>query len=259
MILPQQVAWQESRARAFERPRPPEILVIIPAFNEEASIEGVVSKLLGQKKIDLHVLVVNDGSKDRTEAIVREFMKASDRLFLLNLPNNMGIGGAVQAGFKYALNQRYAIVVQVDGDGQHRVDQLHKVILPIQENRADIVVGSRFLEKNSYNSSIFRAAGIKFFTTLISILTGSPVTDPTSGFRAYNEPTIEYLAENYADDYPEPESLIILHRRRFRSMEVPVIMNDRAGGKSSISPLRAGYYMVKVTIAIIVDHFRKRV
>ena len=260
MSLSQQVAWKpEESPTILRRKSSPPLLVVIPAFNEEECIEDVLSTLLDQRDIDLHVLVINDGSEDQTESIIRERMKNSDRLFILNLPINMGIGGAVQAGFKFAQRNDYAMVVQVDGDGQHRADQLHKVLEPIMENRADIVIGSRFLEKNGFNSSFFRTVGIKFFTTLISALMRQQVTDPTSGFRAFSRATINYLANNYAEDYPEPETIIILHRRKFRCTEVPVIMNCRAGGKSSISPLRSTYYMIKVTIAIVMDHFRRRI
>jgi len=235
----------------------PPVLAVIPTFNEEVCIKTVIADLLGCG-LDLHVLVINDGSEDDTGPFTREMMKDTNRLFILNLPNNIGIGGAVQAGFKFAFRNGYSKVVQVDGDGQHRADQVGKLLEPLEEDRADIVIGSRFLENNGFNSSFYRALGIKFFTALISVLTFKQVTDPTSGFRAFSRRTIEYLADNYSEDYPEPESIIILHRRNFRFTEVPVIMNSRAGGRSSISPLRSTYYMIKVTMAILIDLFRKR-
>lgn len=257
MTFTQPLTWQEKKLQPVLRPiKRPSVLIVIPAFNEEESIKEVLKTLLGSD-LDFHMLVINDGSQDQTEGIVREIVEEEDRVFLLNIPNNIGIGGAVQAGFKFACRNEYSHVVQVDGDGQHRADQLEKVLEPLREDRADIVIGSRFLENNGFNSSFFRKVGIRFFTTLISLLTRRPVTDPTSGFRAYSRNTVQYLVDNYAEDYPEPESIIILHRRRFRILEVPVLMNRRAGGQSSISPLKSTYYMIKVTIAILIDMFRR--
>lgn len=256
MALTQKVVWEKERPQVLHRVKPSPVLALIPAFNEEACIKTVVKDLL-EWDYDQHVLVINDGSQDSTERITRELMETTDRLFILSIPNNIGIGGAVQAGFKFACRKGYEHVVQVDGDGQHRADQMQKLLRPLEANQADVVIGSRFLENTGFNSSIFRAVGIKFFTHLISLLTGRIVTDPTSGFRAFGRRTIEYLADNYADDYPEPESIIMLHRRNFRFLEVPVYMNSRVGGKSSISPLRSTYYMTKVTIAILIDLFRR--
>lgn len=241
---------------AVERPR---ILAVIPAFNEEACLEEVVRSLLAQGD-DLHVLVVNDGSRDETEAVARNLADRWERVFLLNLPNNIGIGGAVQAGFKFARRRGYDVVVQVDGDGQHPADHLARVAEPVLEGRVDIAVGSRFLhpEGGAGVSSFCRRIGIRFFTALLSLLTRRRMTDPTSGFRAYGRAAVEYLSEHYAEDYPEPEALMILHRRRFRSVEVPVKMHPRLAGRSSISPSRACYYMLKVTVAVVMDLFRPR-
>ncbi|MHC4943740.1 MAG: glycosyltransferase family 2 protein [Planctomycetota bacterium] len=256
MTSTQPLAWQQEEVPALHKVEIPPVLIVIPALNEEATIREVIEDLL-DTELNLHVLVINDGSEDRTESIVRDIMETTDRVFLLSLPNNIGIGGAVQAGFKFAARNGYPMVIQVDGDGQHRADQLDKLIDPLKEGKADIIIGSRFLVNNGFSSSFFRKVGIKFFTMLISLLTARPVTDPTSGFRAYSRNSIEYLADNYAEDYPEPESIIILHRRRFSFMEVPVRMNSRAGGKSSISPMKSTYYMIKVTIAILIDLFRR--
>jgi glycosyltransferase involved in cell wall biosynthesis len=256
MILPQNIAWKREKTQPLWKVDSASVLVVIPVYNEEVCVREVITDILDQDP-NFHALVINDGSDDQTEKIIREMMTKRDRLFLLNLPNNIGIGGAVQAGFKFACRNGYTIVVQVDGDGQHRADQLEKLLVPLKGNQADIVIGSRFLVNNGFNSSFFRKVGIKFFTTLISILTRRQVTDPTSGFRAFGRQTIAYLADNYAEDYPEPESIIILHRRSFSFLEVPVKMNNRAGGKSSISPLRSTYYMIKVTIAILIDLFRR--
>jgi glycosyltransferase involved in cell wall biosynthesis len=256
MTFTQTLTWQPKEVPVFQKVENSPVLIVMPAFNEEESIRQVIDDLLGSK-LKLHVLVINDGSADKTENVIRGIMEETDRLFLLNLPNNIGIGGAVQAGFKFACRNGYSMVIQVDGDGQHRADQIEKLLHPLRENDADVVIGSRFLEDNGFNSSLLRKAGIKFFTMLISTLTRRHVTDPTSGFRAFGRTTLEYLAENYAEDYPEPESIIILHRRRFRFLEVPVIMNCRSGGKSSLSPLRSTYYMIKVTIAILIDLFRR--
>jgi glycosyltransferase involved in cell wall biosynthesis len=256
MAFTQPLAWKEEKLPVLHTVKAPPVLILIPAFNEEECIEQVLDDLL-EHETRLHVLVINDGSRDRTERVARCKSEETRRLFILNIPNNIGIGGAVQAGFKYACRNGYSQVVQVDGDGQHRADQLQKLLEPLGKDESDIIIGSRFLENNGFSSSIFRRAGIRFFTTLISCLTGKRVTDPTSGFRAFGRGAIEYLADNYAEDYPEPESIMILHRRRFRIKEVPVIMNCRAGGKSSISPLKSTYYMTKVTIAILIDLFRR--
>lgn len=256
MTFTQPLSWQRQKAPALQKYRLPPVLIVIPAYNEEACIKEVLDDLLNTG-VDLHILVINDGSDDRTEALTRQIMESEGRVFLLNLPNNIGIGGAVQAGFKFASRKGYEMIVQVDGDGQHRGDQLDRLLAPLKADQADIVIGSRFLVDNGFNASFCRKVGIKFFTMLITLLTSRPVTDPTSGFRAFSRRTITYLTENYAEDYPEPESIIILHRRSFRFMEVPVIMNHRAGGKSSISPLKSCYYMVKVTIAILIDLLRR--
>ena len=256
-----QAALAEKKPRIEAWTRKPSVLIVIPAFNEEDCIARVLEDIL-DLDTECHVLVINDGSKDATGGIIREVMRDRPRLFSLHIPNNIGIGGAVQAGFMFARRNGYTRVVQVDGDGQHRADQLKRILEPLVRDEADIVIGSRFLpgcEPAGPGSapSLWRALGIRFFTTLLGMVTGRKVTDPTSGFRAFGRAAIEFLAEHYAEDYPEPESIITLHRRNYRMVEVPVIMNRRSGGRSSISPLRSTYYMVKVTIAILMDLVRR--
>lgn len=227
------------------------ILIIMPAYNESASIGSVISEV---KKEAPHadILVVNDGSQDTTSQIAKDL-----RVSVVDLLYNMGIGAAMQTGYRYAELNNYEIAIQLDADGQHPPDQLKYLISPIIEQKADIVIGSRFLGKGEYTPSLARNIGIKVFSVVVSFITGQSVTDTTSGFRAVNKDVIKFFAKNYPDDYPEVEAIVMLRKAGFNIMEVPVRMEARAGGVSSITPLRSLYYMVKVLLAVFVDMLKK--
>ena len=227
------------------------ILIIVPAYNEEASLPGVIQDLR-ENMPSAHVLLVNDGSRDRTAAIARK-----QGITVLDLPFNLGIGGAVQTGYLYAKRNDYDIAVQFDGDGQHLAGEISKLIEPLAAGKADLVVGSRFLKQGGYNAPVFRKLGIGIFSFVLSHIRGMAVTDSTSGFRAANRSVIEFFAGTYPDDYPEVESLVLLHKVNMRIMEVPVAMSLRTGGRSSITPIRSMYYMTKVLMAIFIDLMKK--
>lgn len=222
------------------------VLIIIPAYNEAENIEKVVNNLI-QNYPQYDYVIVNDGSSDETEEIC-----CKNGYQVLNLPLNLGIGGAVQTGYRYALKNHYDIAIQIDGDGQHDIAYVEKLIEPISSGEADITIGSRFLEKEGFQSSATRRMGISFLSGLIHLLCFKKVKDVTSGFRAVNADFIEIYAENYPGDYPEPEAIVaaIMHRGRIK--EVPVIMKERMAGSSSINLKRSIYYMIKVTLAIFV-------
>lgn len=229
----------------------PRILVIIPAFNEEASIKGVLTAV--KRHIpQADIVVVNDGSADSTAAIAESF-----GVTVLYHPFNMGIGATMQTGYKYASRKGYDIAVQVDADGQHPPDQIEKLVEPVAKGRADLVVGSRFLGTGDYRPSLARSAGMAVFSKVVSMILRERVTDTTSGFRAAGRRCIEFFSDHYPDDYPEVEALVLLHKKGFSIMEVPVVMQERGGGKSSITPVRSVYYMVKVLLAISVDLLKK--
>ncbi|HET7318838.1 MAG TPA: glycosyltransferase family 2 protein [Nitrospirota bacterium] len=226
-------------------------LIIIPAYNEEASIPGVIRDLREYVPM-VDVLVVNDGSRDGTSRLAR-----SMGVKVLDLPFNLGIGGAVQAGYLYALQNGHDIAVQFDGDGQHCACEVKKLLDPVEAGRVDFVVGSRFLASGEYRTPIFRRLGIGIFSIVLSRILGIKITDSTSGFRAGNRRVIEFFARTYPDDYPEVESLVLLHKMNMRIEEVPVAMRERTGGKSSITPVRSAYYMTKVLMAIFIDLMKK--
>lgn len=226
-------------------------LIIIPAFNEEANIEKTVTSIQKDAK-DFDYVVINDCSTDRTRQICEE--KGYN---VVNLPINLGIGGAVQTGYKYAYANGYDVAVQVDGDGQHDPEFLNKMAEYIEKNKVDMVIGSRFIEKKGFQSSVMRRMGIKFFSVLIKLLTGSVITDPTSGLRMVGRNVMEIFAKDYPRDYPEPESVVAVLRKKLVVKEIPVIMHEREGGVSSISPKKSIYYMIKVTLAILIERIRK--
>jgi glycosyltransferase involved in cell wall biosynthesis len=198
------------------------------------------------------LLVVNDGSTDRTS----EKAKASGAT-VLELPFNLGIGGAMQAGYQYACQRGYDIAVQVDADGQHDPKEIFRLLPALQANEADVVMGSRFIGNSEYKSSFMRRIGIRIFSGVISMIVKQEITDPTSGFRAANRRAIRLFANNYPQDYPEPEAVVLLHQCRLKMGEVPVGMSARYSGESSITKVRSVYYMVKVLLAIFVDCFKK--
>lgn len=219
-------------------------LIIIPAYNEADNIVQVVNEIkMYNHEIDY--IVINDCSNDNTEQICKK-----NNLNYVSMPVNLGIGGSVQAGYLYALSNNYDIAVQLDGDGQHDPMYIKQLIEPICNNNADIVIGSRFINKEGFQSSGTRRLGIKFLSLLIRIFCGIWIKDVTSGYRAVNKKFIRLYATNYAQDYPEPEAIIAAAINKARISEVPVIMRDRKSGKSSINAWKPLYYMIKVSMAI---------
>ena len=226
-------------------------LIIIPAYNESESILGTVNDIVN-KTNGFDYVVINDCSKDDTLKICKE-----NKLNYVSLPVNLGIGGAVQTGYKYALENGYKVAVQVDGDGQHDPAFLEKMYEVMERADADMVIGSRFIENEGFQSSFARRMGISFFVKLIKLLTRQKVTDPTSGLRMVNRDLIEIFANDYPRDYPEPESLVKAILCGKKVIEIPVIMLERQGGQSSIQLKKSIYYMIKVSLAIIIECFRK--
>ncbi len=227
------------------------LLVIIPAFNEEASLGRVISSIR-ENVPQADIVVVNDGSSDSTAAIAE---KAG--VVVLSHIYNLGIGATMQTGYRYAEVKGYDITVQVDADGQHPADQIGRIIDPIIKRRADMVVGSRFLGTGDYRPSFARSTGMAIFSRVVSAIIKERVTDTTSGFRASGRRCIRYFSYHYPDDYPEVEALVLIHKLGFSIMEVPVRMEERAGGRSSITPVKSVYYMIKVLLAIFVDLLKK--
>lgn len=225
------------------------VLVVVPARNEADSIGALIRELKQRTSAD--ILVVNDASADGTEGIVR-----AAGVPLVSLPVNLGIGGAVQAGFRYALENRYDVAVQADGDGQHDPAYIEALVRPILQDQADVVIGSRFLQKAGFRSSFKRRLGIRGLQALTRLLTGRTFTDSTSGFRAYDSRAIAFLAENYAVDFPEPEAIVALLKRGFRILEAPVVMRGRKAGASSISGWKSVYYLYKVVVSVVIEAFR---
>lgn len=226
-------------------------LIIIPAYNESENIVGTIEAIKKNAQ-DFDYVIINDCSKDSTLQICKE-----KEYNVLNLPINLGIGGAVQTGYLYAYRNGYDIAVQVDGDGQHDPRFLSRMVECMEKEKVNMVIGSRFIEKKGFQSSGTRRIGIKYFTYLIKALTGKTITDPTSGLRMVNREVIEMFAEDYPKDYPEPESVVTIINRGKKVKEIPVVMKERAGGVSSISIKNSIYYMIKVSMAILIERVRK--
>lgn len=226
-------------------------LIIIPAYNESMSIKSTVEEIRSKAK-DFDYVIINDCSTDETKEICEE-----NGYNVINLPINLGIGGAVQTGYRYGVNEGYDIAVQVDGDGQHDPEFLDKMCNFLKANSADMVIGSRFIHKKGFQSSGMRRIGIRYFTSLIKILTGKIITDPTSGLRMVNRDIMKMFSDDYPKDYPEPESVVAVLRRKKEVVEIPVVMRERNGGVSSISLKKSIYYMIKVTLAILIEKIRK--
>lgn len=224
------------------------ILVVLPCFNEAESIGRILNELqrINVPGCEIIALPVNDGSTDNTLSEIKKFSDA-----FLNLPHNLGIGGAVQSGLKYAFENNFDIAVQMDGDGQHPPMELIKIITPILNDEADVCIGSRFIDKEGFQSSFLRRVGINFLSGLIKFRCGQTVLDCTSGYRAFNKKAIEECVKYYPKKYPEPESALYLIKKGIRVKEVPVLMDARVTGTSSISGLRGIYYMLKVSLAIL--------
>jgi glycosyltransferase involved in cell wall biosynthesis len=239
---------QGSPAVARQRLR---TLAIVPAYNEEHSI-GTVLEEIRAADVDLHVVVVNDASEDGTAAIA-----ARGGAAVLNLPFNVGIGGAMQAGYQYALEHGFELAIQVDGDGQHDPREIGRVLEPILDGRADLVVGTRFVEGGGYRGTPLRRVGIRIFAAIVSLMVGKRVSATTSGFRGVNRKALRLFAAQYPHDYPEVESIVLLSRHGLRLLEVPVQMRVRETGNSSITALRSVYYMIKVLLALFIGLFRR--
>ncbi|MGO9016303.1 MAG: glycosyltransferase family 2 protein [Dissulfurispiraceae bacterium] len=227
------------------------ILVIIPAYNEEGCINRVIQDLRDNFPVG-DIVVINDGSRDKTP-VIAEDMGAR----VVNLPYNLGIGGAMQAGFLFALQEGYDAAIQFDGDGQHHADQIEKILAPWVSQGADLVVGSRFLSDGGFTSSVQRRIGAKILSFVVSSITGQRITDTTSGFRVYGKKTLEFFCSIYSEDYPEVEALILAHKKRLKIVEVPSEIGPRTSGRSSITISRAVYYMVKVLLAVFIDLMKK--
>ena len=232
--------------------KPLKLLAIVPAYNEAGAICNVIHEIRSIP-MDIDIVVVNDASIDPTECLVQEMGEA-----VITMPFNLGIGGAVQTGFKYAVRNNYDVAIQVDGDGQHIPDQI-SVLVGAFSPDVDVVIGSRFIETKGYTTSWVRRIGVRIFMVINSLILKQKITDSTSGFRAYNKKAIDFLAENYPHDYPEPESVVILGRNGFCLQEVAVKMREREHGQSSISAFRSIYYMIKVLLAIFMDLFKTKI
>ncbi len=229
-------------------------LAVVPAYNEAGSIAGVVASLREQAP-SFDVIVIDDGSTDATAQRAREAGAP-----VVRLPFNLGIGGAVQTGFVYAFERGYQFMVQVDGDGQHDAGELSRLVEAMRDRPdLDMVCGSRFLSgERAYRAPISRRTGIHLFAFALSKILRQRVTDPTSGFRLYNRRAIGLFARDYPHDYPEVEAVLMLHANRLRMAEVPVRMHLRGSGRSSITPTRSAYYMIKVSLALLVGLMRRR-
>lgn len=225
-------------------------LIIIPAYNEEGGIVKTITDIQEHAE-GFDYVIVNDCSRDNTLDICRQHGYP-----VINLPVNMGIGGGVQTGYLYAYRNGYDIAVQFDGDGQHNASYLDDMAEKLLQEHLDMVIGSRYIEKQGFQSSGMRRIGIKYFTVLIRLLTGKTITDPTSGMRMINRDIMRMFAEDYPKDYPEPESVVAILKRKKRVAEIPVQMNAREEGVSSISPAKSVYYMIKVTLAVLVAALR---
>lgn len=224
------------------------LLILIPAYNEEETIGDVIRET--QKHFpDADICVVNDGSDDRTGAILKE----KPGIISLHLPFNMGIGGALWTGFNYFCQKDYDYLLRLDSDGQHPPSEAAKLLIPLTQGEADLVIGSRFINREGFLSSQLRRGGIKLLNMLTTIIMKNKITDNTSGFRAYSRKAVCLLTEDYPFDYPEPIEVYLLHRNGLRIKEIPIKMTDRKGGISSINLLRSYYYLIKVLLTILVN------
>lgn len=226
-------------------------IVIIPAYNESESIVSTINDIK-MNAPEFDYVIINDCSKDNTYDICLE-----NGFNVLNLPMNLGIGGAVQTGYLYAYKNGYDIAVQFDGDGQHDAKYLDAMAKELVEFDVAMVIGSRYIDKEGFQSSSMRRIGIKYFSLLIKLLTGKTITDPTSGLRMCNRHVMEMFSEVYPKDYPEPETTVKVLRHKLKVKEVPVVMRARETGVSSITPKKSIYYMIKVTLAILIERVRK--
>ncbi|MBQ8267418.1 MAG: glycosyltransferase family 2 protein [Clostridia bacterium] len=221
------------------------VLIIIPAYNESENIERVVKNIQNNCP-EYDYLIINDCSTDNTAQICKE-----NGFNYIDLCCNLGIGGGVQSGYIYAHRNGYDYAVQIDGDGQHDPQYISQMIETLEKEKADMVVGSRFITKEGFQSSGMRRFGINFLSALIRLVCGAQVKDVTSGFRVVNRDYIEFFSKEYADDYPEPEAIVAVTLSGGKVVEAPVVMYEREGGVPSISPFKSIYYMIKVSLAIL--------
>jgi len=236
---------------AQRAPRRLRSIAIVPAYNEAESLGSVLEEIRAADP-ELEVVVINDGSADATASVA-----AAAGTAVVNLPFNVGIGGAVQTGYQYALEHGFEIAIQVDGDGQHDPREIAQVLEPIVDGRADLVVGTRFVTGGGYRGTRLRRVGIRIFAAVVSLLVGQRVSDTTSGFRAVNRKALKLFAAEYPHDYPEVESIVLLSKHHLRMLEVPVQMRVREVGNSSITAMRSAYYMIKVLLALFIGVFRR--
>lgn len=226
-------------------------IVIIPAYNEQSNLMNVIDDLR-ENADGYDYVIINDGSTDDTLRLCSE-----KGLNVINLPVNLGIGASVQTGYLYALEKGYDIAVQFDGDGQHDAKYLKPMYDKMIESSSDMVIGSRYITKEGFQSTALRRTGIKALSKLIKLLHKQDIRDVTSGFRMINRRVMEAFAEYYPYDYPEPETVAFCIRKNYRITEVPVVMRPRNGGCSSIKKFQSVYYMMKVGLSIIIDYFKK--
>ncbi len=234
------------------------ILVIIPAYNESENLVDTINdikKYQNNKEYSLDYIIINDGSIDNTKEVCLK-----NKFNVINLVHNLGIGGAVQTGYIYALKNGYDIAIQFDGDHQHNASYIEDLVMPIINKNVDMTIGSRFIKDLSlFKSTKLRQFGIKILSFVLKLTTHEKIYDMTSGFRAVNKDIIKIFASDYPNDYPEPETLVTIIKRGYKVKEIPVKMNERKHGKSSITPLKSIYYMAKVTYAMIVRSYIERI
>lgn len=227
-------------------------LIIIPAYNEAENLEKVIQDVQ-ENAPDFDYIIINDCSTDGTQELCKQKGYSA-----INLPTNLGIGGGVQTGYKFALDNGYDVAVQIDGDGQHNAIYLNRLFECMQMNRVDMVIGSRFITNQGFQSTFMRRLGSRILSLLIKVINRQVITDPTSGLRMVSCSIMKEFCEYYPKDYPEPESIAQILRKGYKVIEIPVEMNDRQGGVSSINIFKSAYYMVKVSLAIIIDGFRPK-
>lgn len=226
---------------------PPKVLVLIPCYNEQENIVRVVERLRATCPW-AEYLVINDCSTDHSADLLR-----SHGYNFLDLPVNLGIGGGIQCGYLYSVRNGYDITVQMDGDGQHDPAYLSTVVEPVAAGKLDMCIGSRFITHEGFQTSFMRRLGIQLLSGMIRVLCGRKVLDVTSGFRATNAEMTAFFAHHYATDYPEPEAVLAASLAGYRVGEAPVVMHERLGGVSSISAVKSVYYMLKVSLSLIID------
>jgi len=229
------------------------LAVVIPAYNEEASLPALIHEisLLAIDNVDIVPIVVNDCSADTTAVVARKL-----EVELLDLAVNLGIGGAVQTGMIYAFNTGFDYAIQVDGDGQHPPKEIPKMLAAINSTEANVVIGSRFITGEGFQSSGFRRMGIGYLRVIIKLMTGLNITDSTSGFRLYDRKAMAEIKAYYPDEYPEPEAIIYFKRKGLKISEIPIIMESRQGGKTSISFFNSIYYFWKVSLALFFSYLK---